>query len=208
MSNVKPMIKNNPMVKEIETSMDLTPEMIEKTNQLLLIPNIFEIVCSAVANGGSLTQLCADWGVRYYDVITWITSDIERNKTYNKSILARDEWFVSTLLRELQLIATADIKDMFDEHGSLKPIDDWPPGLSKCVEAIQVDEIWEGTGKDREQTGLTKRIKFNSKLKAIELLGKYLKMFIDRVELSGTVRTLEDLVVEAGGHDDGGDSNP
>ena len=59
------------------------------------------------------------------------------------------------------------------------------PPLRKALASVEVDELFEGTGKDREQTGYTKKIKTTDKLKALELLGKHLKMFTDVTEVRG-----------------------
>lgn len=71
--------------------------------------------------------------------------------------------------------------------------------LSTIVETIErckqeVEPIYEGRGKDREFTG---EFEFNAAavLKGSELLGKHLKMFTDKVELSGGAHfTIENTV--------------
>ena len=42
-----------------------------------------------------------------------------------------------------------------------------------------------GTGRDREKVGVTRKVKFWDKPRALELLGKYLKMFTDKFEHTG-----------------------
>lgn len=102
------------------------------------------------------------------------------------------------VLRELKAIATADPDELFDAKGALKPIKDIPPALRKNIKEITINELFEGQGKDREHVGYTKTIKLWSKDKALENLGRYLKMFVERHEHTGKL-SLEQLV--AGGYE-------
>lgn len=92
---------------------------------------------------------------------------------------------VSFVIKELLKHATIDISDAYDEDGVLKPISEMPEPLRKAIVGIETEEEFSGTGEDREQTGFTKTIKLTDKIKAIELLGKHLKMFTDIHEIPG-----------------------
>lgn len=89
------------------------------------------------------------------------------------------------VLRELFRIATTDIGDVFDEEGRLKPLKDIPKDTRRAIASIEVDELFDGSGEDRVQTGWVKKVKFWDKPKALELLGKHLKMFTDKIEHAG-----------------------
>lgn len=197
MSNLKSH-KNQPKIIDgkIDPITEMTEERFKKTQQLLGIPSLDDIICSAVANGGSLVELCNKWDVRYSDIMKWIREDQAREAAYNNALKDRDEWFVSSLIQELRYISMSNITQLFDENGVMLPLDQWPAGAARAVEAVKVDELFDGDGKNRRQIGYTKQVKMWNKTKAIELLGRYLKMFLDRVEVSGNL-TLEELVLGA-----------
>lgn len=103
---------------------------------------------------------------------------------------------VERVLRELTRMAWVDIAGAYDENGALKPIHEIPEDVRRAIVAIEVDEIWgwQGSGEKRErvQIGETKKVKFADKRGSNELLGKYLKMFVDQIEhsASGTLAEL------------------
>lgn len=94
---------------------------------------------------------------------------------------------VEMVLKGLKDFAMANPKDAYNEDGSLKSIHDMPESLQKSIASLEVDEIWEiqreGRQKTKVQIGETKRIKFWDKAKGLELLGKYLAMFVERQRL-------------------------
>lgn len=76
-------------------------------------------------------------------------------------------WVLQRLIEE----AEADLADLYDENGDLLPIQAWPliwrQGLVQGVEieAIRVDGI---------EIGNVKKIKLDSRLKRVELLGRHI----------------------------------
>lgn len=98
-----------------------------------------------------------------------------------------------TVLGELLKLATCDIGAAFNADGSLKPIHEIPEATRRAISAVEVDELFEGHGKEREQVGYTRKIKFWAKPECLIALGKHLKLFTERIEHTGKV-TLEQLV--------------
>lgn len=86
----------------------------------------------------------------------------------------------------LQDFSTVDILDIFTEDGDLKPLSEIPPHARRCIASIEVEEMWEKmfNGKN-EQVGTIKKVKLVDKRGAAELLGKYKKMFTDKVAIEG-----------------------
>ena len=54
-----------------------------------------------------------------------------------------------------------------------------------AIQEVTVDEYMEGRGKDARKVKRTK-LKLVDKIRSLELLGKHLKLFTERIEVSGT----------------------
>lgn len=87
------------------------------------------------------------------------------------------------LLKRLADEATADVNDLYDESGRIKPVKDWPliwrQGL---VAGLEVETIGEGAGH------LTK-VKLSDRIKRLELIGKHIDVqaFREQVAQTGTM---------------------
>lgn len=89
----------------------------------------------------------------------------------------------ATVLRELVRIAMCDIAGAFDHENRLLPIHDMPEDVRRAISSVKVDELWEGSGKDREQIGVTKEVKFWTKTQGLEMLARTLALFKDSLNL-------------------------
>jgi phage terminase small subunit len=91
------------------------------------------------------------------------------------------------VLLELHRILTADISLAIDQDtGKLKDVHDIPIDVRRAISSIENEEIFEGSGKDRVWTGYLKKVKFWSKEKSAELLGRHLALFKDSLKLEAT----------------------
>ena len=93
------------------------------------------------------------------------------------------------VIMELAKIAFVNANDVIDaETATLKP--DALPEDTAAIQSVKVKTFGED--------GLEREIKMADKLKALELLGKHLGMFRDKLEVSGTLETektkLDDLL--------------
>lgn len=113
----------------------------------------------------------------------------------------RTEINADTILKELLKLATVDIGKAFDSMGGLLPLNEIPEDVRKAIAGIEINELFDGHGDQKTAIGLAKKIKFWDKPKALELLGKHLKLFTEKHEHSGKIALLEALVV---GDDDTG----
>lgn len=66
-----------------------------------------------------------------------------------------------------------DVLDILDDSHALKPIKDWPKAWRISISGIEISELFEGRGEDREHIGFLKKIKMPDKIKNLELLGKH-----------------------------------
>lgn len=158
-----------------------------RTNEKLKDPTLLEDIITHVSSGGSLIELCRIWQVHFHAINSWIYK--EHKEAYEQAVAASSEYMIQMIRDELKSIASIDIRQAYDESGSLKPVKDWPENLAKVVSNIESAEINAG----EETIGQVKKITLWNKIKALELLGKNLSMFVDRHEFTGKV-TLEDLV--------------
>lgn len=136
-----------------------------------------ETMINHISNGGSLTHLCNMWGLRYCDVMKGIRSEPELKARYDQAIKDREEWAKERILTEVARLGTYSIKDVFNEDGSRRAVNELPDDLLSAVKEISSDGD----------------IKFQDKLKALDMLGKQLGIFTEKKEISGKI-TLEQLI--------------
>lgn len=92
------------------------------------------------------------------------------------------------VLRRLAIEAEADLADLYDENGALKPVKEWPliwrQGLVAGVETEQ--EFEEVDGK-KVPIGLIHKVKLSDRVRRLELIGKHINVsaFTERHELTG-----------------------
>lgn len=172
-------------------SLDMSKK--DKLKELQEAEDTLDTICAHVANGGSLIELCQTWDVSYGHMTNWIRSDKEREDRYIDAKSDRLEWSQERILMELRRIGLANVADIYDDNGNIKDPSLWPEELSAIVQSFE-------TTYDKDGDKILK-VKFWSKEKALELLGKNLSMFVEQRKVDVTM-TLEDLI--GGSREDGG----
>ncbi len=81
------------------------------------------------------------------------------------------------VLIEAGRIAFADVGLAFDDDGCLLPMKEIPDEIRRAISGLEVMEVYQGKGKDREVIGYLKKVKFWSKDKQIEHLFRHLDLF-------------------------------
>jgi hypothetical protein len=81
-------------------------------------------------------------------------------------------------------------RKFYREDGSLKSIPELDDDTAAALAGMEVEEAYDYFGKGQAK-GLIKKIKFADKGLNLERLGRYLKLFTDRVEHNGTVHLAE-----------------
>lgn len=119
---------------------------------------------------------------------------IEENLRRRESTIQRD---AEAVLDELARVGFSDLRKVFSPDGGLLPVSEWPEDISRAVSSVEVEELFEGSGKERQQVGWTKKVKLWPKTEALSLLGKNLKLFTDVIDVRVENMTNEERAMRA-----------
>lgn len=100
------------------------------------------------------------------------------------------------VLQELAKLAFFDPRKLFNSDGSPKQILELDDDTAASVAGLEVNELFEGDGDQKHAYGLVKKIKIADKGHNLERLGRHLKLFTDKVEVSG-LESLADAISRA-----------
>ena len=96
------------------------------------------------------------------------------------------DWVLQRLGQEVE----ADLADLYDEEGALKPVHEWPliwrQGL---VAGIDVVEEFETVDGQKERVGVVRKVKLSDRIKRVELIGKHIDVqaFRDQIQQTGEI---------------------
>lgn len=116
----------------------------------------------------------------------------EQTQARNKRV-EKDADYV---LEQIVAIHEMDLADILNADGSVKPIQDWPQIWRRMVSAVDLAEMFEGRGDERQMVGVLKKIKWPDKVKNLELMGKHVNVqaFKEKIEHEGTIENLTPVV--------------
>lgn len=109
---------------------------------------------------------------------------------------AKLEVKAENVLAELLTFAHSDPIELFTKEGVLKHLEDMPESTRRSIKSLEFEELFEGASGEKFCKGRTVKITLWDKPKGLELLGKHLKLFTDKIEVEGKL-TLEQLVEQA-----------
>jgi phage terminase small subunit len=90
------------------------------------------------------------------------------------------------IAQEYGKMAFGDIRKIFKDDGSLLLPSEWDDDTAAAIAGIDTDELFEGVGRDREQIGVTKKVKLSDKRAALDSLVKLMGYAApSRTELTG-----------------------
>jgi len=106
----------------------------------------------------------------------------EQQKQLEEKLEVSVEWVVKRLMRR----ADFDVRKFYREDGSLRPIAELDEETAYALQGLEIEKLYEHFGKGQAAaTGTLTKIKFADRDRALELLGRHLKMFTDKVEITG-----------------------
>jgi len=100
------------------------------------------------------------------------------------------------VLRELWRIAHVDLSKAYDKAGNLLPLQEMPEDVRRAIAGLESFEIFTGQGENRTKEGDLRKLKIWDKVRALELVGKHLGMFTDRLKVGPLQEDLEKEIAE------------
>lgn len=103
------------------------------------------------------------------------------------------------ILGELLRLARTDVSQAFDADGNMLPINQMPEDVRRSISSIEVNEEHHrsalGTDGESDRRKITnvKKLRFWDKKGALELLGKHLRLFVDKIEVAEAGNLAEKL---------------
>jgi phage terminase small subunit len=79
-----------------------------------------------------------------------------------------------------------DVLDIMTDDMALKPVSQWPRVWRQYLSGFDLAEMFEGSGDERVLAGIMKKIRWPDKIKNLELLGRHLGMFKDKLDVTVT----------------------
>lgn len=76
------------------------------------------------------------------------------------------------IAQELARIGFLDIRNVFNENGSLKDPKEWGDDEAAAIAGLETEQTFEGSGEDRTWTGYLKKVKLTDKKAALDSLAK------------------------------------
>lgn len=104
-----------------------------------------------------------------------------------KDLAKRNGMRAEAYRREIDKVALTDTTEAFDDSGMVKPFKEIPDHVRRCIKSIKVNELFAGQGEEKTVFGLCKEISFHDKNRAMELGGKSVGLFVEKIEHSGEV---------------------
>ncbi len=89
------------------------------------------------------------------------------------------------VLNEFARIAFVDPRNFFNPDGSAKAITELDEDTASALAGFQIDDLFEGKGKDRQLIGYVKKYKIADKIRALEALAKHLGITSENIKVSG-----------------------
>ena len=93
------------------------------------------------------------------------------------------------VIQELARVAFVDPRRLFEDNGTAKDITMLDDDTAAALSGVEIFEEFDYNNGEKEFSGYTKKFKWLDKLRALEMLGKHLGMFTDKVHVEGAVNT-------------------
>lgn len=145
----------------------------ERLIALLADPATLDDVLSFVMDGGTVAEWAVSKDVQSGALRVWFEADPDRAKMLADAETTRRAQLTDVAFTTIRQLATTDIRTAFKADGTLKKPKDLPDDLAAAVNGIETT-----VGED----GQTRtRLRFTPRDRGVELLGRTLSLFKDRL---------------------------
>lgn len=91
------------------------------------------------------------------------------------------------IVRELARIAMLDPRQILDEFGNVRDFDQLDGDTAAAIAGMDVEELFEGSGQERKQTGMVRKVKFWNKVEALKELSRIARLVQDAPPMAPSV---------------------
>jgi phage terminase small subunit len=109
---------------------------------------------------------------------------VARLEALRARVVERHDITLDRIVTELSRVAFLDVRKIFDSEGNLKKPQDLDDETAAAVAGLEVEELWEGRGDDRERVGSLHKVKLSDKVRALEIFLRYLGQLKDKLEVT------------------------
>lgn len=102
---------------------------------------------------------------------------------------AKLEITAERVLQEIARLAFFDPSKLYDEHGRPRPVHKLDEDTRRAIAGVEIDEVGGGD----KPLVVTRKVKLADKGANLERLGRHLKLFTDKVEISGALVSVKDF---------------
>lgn len=92
-------------------------------------------------------------------------------------LLRVEDLTTDRILLEMGRVATFDPRRLYNDDETLKKPSEWDDDVAAVVASMDVDNLFEGRGEDREKIGTTRKIRLWDKISALEKLARVHGLF-------------------------------
>lgn len=106
----------------------------------------------------------------------------EAKKERSERTKVNADWLLKRLADE----AEADLADLYNDEGGLKPVHQWPKIWRQgLVAGVEVEQRWAYIDGEKEPDGVVVKVKLSDRVKRLELIGKHIDVqaFKDQIQL-------------------------
>jgi phage terminase small subunit len=95
---------------------------------------------------------------------------------------------VAKVLKEYARIGFLDPRKVLNDDGTMRPISELDDDTAAAIAGLEVHDLYEGRGEDREMVGRAHKIKLADKKGALDSIARHLGMFNDKMQFGGTLQ--------------------
>lgn len=164
-----------------------------------LTPKQAKFVASYIANGMNATRAAITAGYSEKTACEIGAENLRKPLIANaiakrtEKGLAKMDFSVDRTLEYVARMAFFDPKELFEDDGSLKRIQDIPESARTVMAGLEVSDIWDsGEGEQKSIIGTLKKIKLSDRKGALDMLMRYHALYKDKekepLELQLTIK--------------------